>query len=141
MFDFYGQLLTERQRALFQRYYQEDLSLGEIAEELGISRQAVYDILRRAERVLWDFERKLGLVARHRRQTALVRRMEADLARADAAGMGRDELRQCLRQWVRRWREEVEEDWPAEAAADGGRSTPPEASGENGQPADDSRDF
>ena len=47
LFDFYGALLTERQQDVFQLYFGDDLSLGEIAEELRISRQAVYDTLRR----------------------------------------------------------------------------------------------
>lgn len=65
LFDFYGPLLTERQQDVFQMYFHEDLSLGEIAEQLEISRQAVYDLLKRASTILEDFESKLGLVAKH----------------------------------------------------------------------------
>ena len=62
LFDFYSALLTERQRLIFDLYYHDDLSLGEIAEEQNISRQAVYDILKRCENVLEEYENKLKLV-------------------------------------------------------------------------------
>ena len=65
LYDFYGQLLTERQRRFVELYYGDDLSLGEIAEQFGVSRQAVYDILKRSEQSLTDYESKLGLVSRH----------------------------------------------------------------------------
>lgn len=65
LFDFYGPLLTDRQQHVFQMYFHEDLSLGEIAEQLGISRQGVYDLLKRSSTILEDFESKLGLVVKH----------------------------------------------------------------------------
>ena len=55
LFDFYGALLTERQQDVFQLYFGDDLSLGEIAEELRISRQAVYDTLRRVGLILEEW--------------------------------------------------------------------------------------
>lgn len=64
LFDFYGQLLTEKQREFIDLYYGNDFSLGEIAENYNISRQAVYDSIKRAENVLNDYEKKLGLVTR-----------------------------------------------------------------------------
>ena len=65
LYDFYGQLLTKKQRAFFDLYYQADLSLGEIASQHDVTRQAVYDILKRSERALESFESKLKLVERH----------------------------------------------------------------------------
>lgn len=65
LFDFYSQLLTEHQRTVFRHYYHDDLSLGEIAEDLGVTRQAVYDLLRRSERALESYEARLGLVKRY----------------------------------------------------------------------------
>lgn len=80
LFDFYGQLLTARQRQLVDLYYQQDLSLGEIAEAAGISRQAVHEQVKRAEEILEAFEAKLGLVERWRRserlRSELVRTLE-----------------------------------------------------------------
>ncbi|HOB86477.1 MAG TPA: YlxM family DNA-binding protein [Bacillota bacterium] len=59
--DIYGPLLTGRQRQVLDLYYRDDLSLGEIAAEFGISRQAVYDLIRRAVGTLEELEQKLGL--------------------------------------------------------------------------------
>ena len=62
LFDFYGKLLSERQYLAVELYYLQDLSLGEIGEELGISRQGVYDALKRSENRLYENENTLGLV-------------------------------------------------------------------------------
>ena len=62
--DFYGPLLTEKQRNVWDLHYQQDLSLAEIAEVENISRQAIHDLLKRTERILAEYEDKLGLVQR-----------------------------------------------------------------------------
>ena len=64
LFDFYGELLTDRQKEFFDLYYNEDLSLAEIAENAGISRQGVRDVIVRAEAILTDLEDKTGLIRR-----------------------------------------------------------------------------
>ena len=64
LFGFYKNLLTARQADTVDLYYNEDLSLAEIGEELGISRQGVRDNLKRAEQLLYDVEEKLGLAKR-----------------------------------------------------------------------------
>jgi predicted DNA-binding protein YlxM (UPF0122 family) len=68
LFDFYGQLLTEKQIEIIDMYYNNDLSLSEISEQLGISRQGVYDTLKRAEKTLFEYEDKLGLLNRFLQQ-------------------------------------------------------------------------
>lgn len=78
LFDFYGALLTEKQRDIFAMYYDEDLSLGEIAENEGITRQGVRDALVRAENTLRDTERKLGLRERYGRMESVLDALEAD---------------------------------------------------------------
>ena len=65
LFDFYGETLTEKQQELFDLYYNEDLSLAEIAEHAGITRQGVRDTIKRAEHTLHEMEQNLGLVARY----------------------------------------------------------------------------
>ena len=64
LFDYYSDLLTERQRSCVDMRYNQDLSLSEIAEELGVSRQGVYDNLSRAEALLRNMEEKTGCVQR-----------------------------------------------------------------------------
>lgn len=64
LLDFYGDLLTDKQRDSLDYYYNEDLSLGEIGENLGITRQGVRDNIKRAEAILFEMEEKLGLAAR-----------------------------------------------------------------------------
>lgn len=65
LYDFYGPLLTERRKTLVQLYYEEDLSLAEIAAETNVTRQSVYDALRHAQRQLEGYEAQLGLMARY----------------------------------------------------------------------------
>ena len=64
LFDFYGDVLTERQKEFYDLYYNEDLSLGEIAENYGITRQGVRDVIVRAEAALTELEDKTGLIRR-----------------------------------------------------------------------------
>jgi len=68
LFDFYGQLLTDKQMDIVDMYYNNNLSLGEISEQQNISRQGVYDSLKRAEKTLYEFEEKLGLLNRFLKQ-------------------------------------------------------------------------
>ena len=67
LYDYYGDLLTERQKECFELRYNQDLSLGEIGQELGISRQGVFDNLSRTEALLKNMERKTGCVERDMR--------------------------------------------------------------------------
>ena len=64
LYDFYGELLTEHQQAVYQSFVFDDMSLAEVAEEQGITRQGVRDAIKRAEKQLFDMEEKLGLVRR-----------------------------------------------------------------------------
>ncbi|MCI2106247.1 MAG: DNA-binding protein [Intestinimonas sp.] len=64
MYDFYGDLLTDRQKEFYDLYYNEDLSLSEIAENYGITRQGVRDVIVRAEAYLTEIEDKTGLIHR-----------------------------------------------------------------------------
>ena len=65
LLDFYGNMLTEKQLSISKKYFEEDIALVEIAEEFGISRQAVLDTIKKSEQQLESFERKLQLVNRH----------------------------------------------------------------------------
>ena len=63
LYDFYGSLLSEAKREVMSMYHEDNLSLSEIAEELGQSRQAVHYTLKKAEKALEEYEEKLGLIA------------------------------------------------------------------------------
>ena len=72
LFDFYGDLLTERQREFYDLYYNEDLSLAEIAENYGLSRQGVRDVIVRAEAAMSEIEEKTHIIRRfHQSQAAI----------------------------------------------------------------------
>ncbi len=67
LFDFYGSMLTEKQQQIIKSYFYNDLSLAEIADNIGISRQGVYDHLHRSEENLEAYEAKLGLLKKYNR--------------------------------------------------------------------------
>jgi len=64
LYDFYGELLTEHQKKIYEDAVYNDMSLSEIAEEAGISRQGVHDLIKRCDRILQEYEEKLHLLER-----------------------------------------------------------------------------
>lgn len=83
LYDYYGELLTERQRMCFDLYHNQDLSLSEIAQELQVSRQGVYDNLSRAEALLRNMEEKTGCVRRDLQNRKAVREITAAAKRLE----------------------------------------------------------
>ncbi|MCR5648029.1 MAG: YlxM family DNA-binding protein [Oscillospiraceae bacterium] len=75
LYDFYGELLTERQREIFSLYYDENLTLSEIAENSGVSRQAVRDLVSKSETALEEIERKTKLLERFEQMNADIDRV------------------------------------------------------------------
>ena len=86
LYDFYGELLNNNQREVMALYHEDNLSLSEIAEELGMSRQAVHYTLKKAERALGKYEDKLGLVDTYSRNRKLADRARAIIGSLRAAG-------------------------------------------------------
>lgn len=84
LFDFYGELLTDKQREYYDLHYNEDFSLAEIAEQSGISRQGVWDIIRRAEAAMQAVEDKTGLIRRFEERNSLIDEIEAELSEQKA---------------------------------------------------------
>ena len=76
LLDFYGPALTEKQRAILTEYYDEDLSLAEIAENFGITRQGVRDAIKHGETALKELEEKVGFAARYRRVQQTLEELE-----------------------------------------------------------------
>lgn len=92
LFDCYQALLTDKQRQMMELYYNHDFTLVEIAEELQISRQGVYDHIKRTVQLLQQYEDKMGLLATFRRQNRVIQRMKNSVATlelqfAEKAGM------------------------------------------------------
>lgn len=92
LFDFYGELLTEHQRNIYEDAVYNDMSLGEIAKERGISRQGVHDLLRRCDKILQGYESKLHLVERFARAKETV----AEIEKLTALDAGHEDLDERL---------------------------------------------
>lgn len=99
LFDFYGELLTEKQAEMVDLYYNEDLSLSEIAEPRGISRQGVRDSVVRGERQLLALEEKLGLLARFlsiEKQVGKIKESITEIRAYEAESINNSKLRSML---------------------------------------------
>ncbi len=72
LYDFYGELLTEHQRSVYEEVVFNDLSLGEVAKERGISRQGVHDLIRRCDTILEEYEERLHLVGKFEQTRKMV---------------------------------------------------------------------
>ncbi|MCM3078852.1 putative DNA-binding protein [Brevibacillus invocatus] len=97
LFDFYAPLLKGKQREYLELYYLDDLSLGEIAEMHEVSRQAVYDHIKRAEKQLFEYDEKLKLAWKHEQRMIVLNRMQ-ELAQELPNSTPREELNTLLHQ-------------------------------------------
>lgn len=95
LFDFYKALLTPKQRSYMEMYYLEDLSLGEIAETFEVSRQAVYDNIRRTEAMIESYEKKLHLYDRFKERSTLLDELEEIM---DSSQSGAKDLIQKIKE-------------------------------------------
>lgn len=92
LYDFYGELLTSHQKEIYEQFVLEDLSLSEIAESAGISRQGVHDLIKRCNKTLEGYESKLHLVEKFLSIKEKVHRMNELLEQED--------LRECGERWI-----------------------------------------
>lgn len=92
LYDFYGELLTSHQKEIYEQFVLEDLSLSEIAESAGISRQGVHDLIKRCNKTLEGYEAKLHLVEKFLSIKEKVHRMNELLEKKD--------LRECGAGWI-----------------------------------------
>jgi predicted DNA-binding protein YlxM (UPF0122 family) len=98
LYDFYGELLNEHQKDIYERFVLEDLSLREIAQEEGISRQGVHDIVKRCERTLEGYEEKLHLVEKFLAIKEKVREIDCVLDGYEENSRQADEMIAKIRQ-------------------------------------------
>lgn len=104
LLDFYGEFLTEKQRSLLEMHYNEDLSLGEIAERAGITRQGVHDALRRGSEILESCEERLKLMERYLKVKSGLSGINAFLdGKAELDNAATAELRQKLADITNVW--------------------------------------
>ncbi len=96
LYDFYGTLLTSKQQSILALYYQDNYSLGEIATELSVTRQAVYEHLKRAEQTLEDYESKLRMADQYARRADISEQLQQLIMRQKVEF--REELLELLEQ-------------------------------------------
>ncbi|GAX90393.1 hypothetical protein EFBL_2020 [Effusibacillus lacus] len=92
LYDFYGVLLTDKQRTFLELYYLDDLSLAEIAEQFQVSRQAVHDNIRRSEVQLEEYEQKLRLLERYQNRVHLCEKMAEKIGVLPLSEADKEEL-------------------------------------------------
>ena len=92
LYDFYGAMLTDKKRQVMELYHEDDMSLAEIAGEMGISRAAVYDSLKSAEHQLEKYEDNLGLVAKFEKNEKLAEKAKEIIKKAALSSDDAEEL-------------------------------------------------
>ena len=97
LYDFYGQLLTAKQKEILKLYYEDNYSLSEIAEEFGISRQGVHDSVKKAEKALHEYESQLGLVRKFGATEEAVAAINSEIDRLIMENNQNDRLTERLR--------------------------------------------
>lgn len=79
LFDFYGELLTEKQKQILDYYYNEDYSLAEIAEVMLVTRQGIFDVIKRSRAMMESYEEKLGLMSKFLKNRRVLKQTQNDL--------------------------------------------------------------
>ena len=97
LYDFYGELLTAHQQSIYEDAVYNDMSLGEIAQERGISRQGVHDLIKRCDKILEDYESKLHLVERFQNAGKKIKQIE-ELTKESASYTKLSEVRTVMGQ-------------------------------------------
>ncbi len=96
LYDFYGQLLTARQKEILKLYYEDNFSLSEIAEAFSISRQAVHDTIKKAEKALREYESKLGLVQKFEATEEVIAAIDLEINRLIKENSQNERLKEGL---------------------------------------------
>lgn len=112
LFDFYGGLLTEKQQEIFRLYHEDNLSLSEISQELGISRQGVHDAVKKAVGALHGYEKKLALAEKFQRYTPMLQRLREGVQRLEQQvdRGGEKEALLCELKQIHRWVDQLFEE-------------------------------
>ena len=108
LYDFYGELLTENRKRIYEAVVFHDLSLSEVAEQEGITRQGVFDMLKRTHRALAEYENKLGLVEKFNRTKKCLAMIRHHADAMEDSGMLDTKMKEDLSQ-IRRLADSIEE--------------------------------
>ncbi|MHA0855932.1 putative DNA-binding protein [Paenibacillus sp. CMAA1364] len=98
LFDFYEHLLTDKQQMFLKYYFHDDFSLGEIAAEFNISRQAIYEHIKRAEQVLNIYEEKLSLLKKYEQRRDELERLRQLMETSNASTADKEKMMLMLEQ-------------------------------------------
>lgn len=96
LFDFYGELLTPHQQKIYSEAVFNDMSLGELSEEEGISRQGIHDLIRRCDKILQEYEDKLHLIERFKSMKKTAKSIETILDTLDESVSEKRKLKELL---------------------------------------------
>ena len=96
LFDVYGNLLTEHQRKIYEDIVNNDYSLSEIGEEMGISRQGVHDAVKRIDKILSDYENKLHFASNYKKNLEIIEEMKKETDNLKAQGVNCDKLNSLI---------------------------------------------
>ena len=97
LLDFYGGLLSQRQYDIMNFYYNEDLSLGEISDEIGISRQGVRDAVQKAQKLLIQFDEQLGLMKRFDEIKVSVEEIKNEILNIDVSKSDKEKIDRIIK--------------------------------------------
>ncbi len=100
LYDFYGELLPIKQREILRLYYEENLSLGEIGAEYGLSRQGIHETIKRAENKLLGFEEKLKLWQKHNNCEEILRNQKAKFRELQDKDASAEEFHDFFNKWL-----------------------------------------
>lgn len=100
LYDFYGELLTDHQKQVYEAVVYENMSLGEIADEQGVSRQAIHDLVKRTDKILLDYEKKLGLINKFEEVKVKIAQLDNKLSELKSDTHEVEEIRELCNQII-----------------------------------------
>ena len=105
LLEFYGKLLTDKQQNIMSLYFNEDIGLSEIGDMMGVTRQAVHDIISRSEKLLYDYESKLGLLQQFKHTSSLLKEISKKIQNLDGNEEEKELITQDMNRLIEMWEE------------------------------------
>lgn len=105
LLEFYGKLLTDKQQNIMSLYFNEDIGLSEIGDMMGVTRQAVRDIISRSEKLLYDYESKLGLLQQFKHTSSLLKEISKKIQNLDGNEEEKELITQDMNRLIEMWEE------------------------------------